>query len=214
MVPSQCTLLSTKRDEDSLCGYVSSFSAQIGSLGLELTVDHSLSQVRNTTARWDDIRELLGPPEERHFGYAYAPTELHLRDIEFDGDRARAVLDLEEPNPRVKLHGMGAAYYPFVSPANTIVGIAQLAQAMLYSYDNITREVSHNLWMRKIAIEHKTPVRAGRGLHVQTWSTKMSLLSIKDALWRTGSFALSMPGVVGSYTLAHQLPGESKLANV
>ncbi len=208
-VPALCTLMETKRAPDSLCGYVSSFAVQVGSLGLELAIDHPLAQLRNVAERWKDVNEVLGPPESRYFGSAYAPTELHLRELEFQADRAQGLLDLVEPAAPPALHGMGAAYFPFVSAANAIVGIAQLAQALLYLYDNITRDVSHNLWMRKITLEHPRPVRAGLGMPVETWSTKMSLLSIKDALWRTGSFALAMPGVTGTYTLAHQLPGDS-----
>jgi hypothetical protein len=66
---------------------------------------------------------------------------------------------------------------------------------------------SHNLWMRKIILNHPTPAAAGPpGLRVATWATKMSLLTIKEAMWRSGSFALTMPGIVGTYNLAHQLP--------
>jgi hypothetical protein len=211
-VPAMCTLVDTKRSASSLCGYVSSFAVQVGSIGLELAIDHPLVQLRNVAERWSDVNEVLGPPESRYFGSAYAATELRLHQLEFQADRAQALLDQEEPAPP-KLQGMGAAYAPFVSAANTIVGIAQLAQALLYLYDNISREVSHNLWMRKIALEHPRPVRSGRDMPVETWSTKMSLLSIKDAMWRTGSFALAMPGVTGTYTLAHQLPREFKSPN-
>jgi hypothetical protein len=35
----------------------------------------------------------------------------------------------------------------------------------------------------------------------------MSLLPIKDAVWRSGTFTLKVPGFVGDYNLAHQLPG-------
>jgi hypothetical protein len=212
-VPVSGTLVETRSAPDSLCGHLSSFTAQVGSIGLEFTIDHPIVDDRDIVARWADITDILGPPESRHFGSAYAATQLDLRDIEFDADRAGALLHLEEPAGDGRLHGMGAAYFPFVSPANTIVGMAQLAQAMLYHYDNISRDVSHNLWMRKIVLEHPKPAVAGRGLRVATWGTKMSLVSIKDAMWRTGSFALSMPGILGTYTLAHQLPSERQFAD-
>jgi hypothetical protein len=207
-VPVTSTLLWTQTAPDSLGGHLSSFNVQVGSIGLELVIDHPIVQPRDTTASWAAISEVLGPAESRYFGSAYAATHLSLGDIEFDPgfERARAVLDLQEPPGGSALTGMGAAYYPFVSPANTIVGIAQLAQAMLYLYDGISREVSHNLWMRKIVLDHPRPTSAGPGLRVQTWATKMSLLPIKGASWRSGSFALAMPGIDGTYSLAHQLP--------
>jgi hypothetical protein len=207
-VPVTAALLWTQAAPDSLCGHLSSFNVQVGSIGLELVIDHPIVQPSDTTASWAAISEVLGAPESRYFGSAYAATQLGLNDIEFDAglERVRAVLDLQEPPGGPALRGMGAAYFPFVSPANTIVGIAQLAQAMLYLYDDISREVSHNLWMRKITLDHPRPAAAGPGLQVQTWATKMSLLSIKGVSWRSGSFALTMPGIDGTYNLAHQLP--------
>jgi hypothetical protein len=213
-VPVSAAYIGTQSAPESLCGHLSSFTVQVGSIGLELTIDHPIGEARDVVAHWADIEDVLGPAANRHFGAAYAATQLDLRDIAFGGERADALLHLEEPVGGRRLHGMGAAYFPFVSPANAIVGIAQLAQAMLYHYDNISRDMSHNLWMRKISLEHPKPAVAGRGLRVATWSTKMSLVSIKDAMWRTGSFALSMPGIVGSYTLAHQLPAECQTVDL
>jgi hypothetical protein len=208
MVPATCTFVGTASSADSLCGQVSSFTAQVGSIGLELTIDHPSGQPRDTVTCWAEIEEILGPADRRYFGSAYAATQCALRDIQFDAarERVQAVLDLDLPHGLPPLQGMGASYFPFVSPANTIVSIAQLAQAMLYLHDDISRDVSHNLWMRKIALEHPRPVPSGRGLNVETWSTKMNLLSVKDATWRSGSFGLAMPGVTGTYNLAHQLP--------
>lgn len=211
-VPVSATLVETKSSPDSLCGHLSSFTAQVGSIGLEFTIDHPIVDATDSVARWANVHDVLGPAENRHFGSAYTATQLDLRDIEFQTDRAGALLHLEEPDGRPRLHGMGAAYFPFVSPMNAIVGVAQLAQAMLYQYDNISRDVSHTLWMRKIALEHPKPAMAGRSLQVSTWSTKMSLLPIKDATWRTGSFAMSMPGILATYTVAHQLPTECRVA--
>ncbi len=64
------------------------------------------------------------------------------------------------------LAGMGAAYYPFVSEMTAIVSVAQLAQALLYRYDNRTREQSNNLWMRKIVIVSHNSGARGRDIHV------------------------------------------------
>jgi hypothetical protein len=213
VVPASCTLVETKSAPDSLCGHRSSFTAQVASIGLEFAIDHPIVDTRNVVACWADVKDVLGPPENRYFGSAYAVTQLDLRDIKLDTERVNALLDLEELGGR-RLHGMGAAYFPFVSPANMIVCMGQLSQAMLYHYDNISRDVSHNLWMRKIVLEHPMPAVAGRGLHVATWSTKMSLVSIKEAMWRTANFALTMPGIVGTYTLAHQLPAERQLVDL
>jgi hypothetical protein len=212
-VPASCTLVKTVRAPASLCGHLSSFVAQVGSIGLEFVIDHPIGEVNETAAHWADITELLGPSEERYFGSAYMATQVVLRDIEFDdsGERVQALLDLNDPAQIPTLHGMGASYFPFVSAANVIVGFAQLAQALMYRYDEISRDESHNLWMRKVVLDSPTPVSERLGLRAETWSTKMSLLPIKDTIWRSGSFGLTVPGVVGEYNLAHQLPSAPPL---
>ena len=207
-VPARCTLLKTERAPGSLCGHLSSFAAQVGSIGLEFVIDHPMGTPREGAASWANLDELLGPPEERYYGSAYMATQVVLREIELDstGERVRALIDLEDPPELPRLRGMGAAYFPFVSGPDVVIGFAQLAQALMYRYDGVTRDVSHNLWMRRVALHSGAPVGTRRGLPGETWSTKLSLLPIKDTRWRSGSFALTVPGVTGEYNLAHQLP--------
>ncbi len=118
-VPASCTLVNTESAPDSLCGHLSSFTAQVGSIGLAFVVDHPIGAVGDAAAHWADIAEILGPAEERYFGSAYMATQVVLSDIEFDesGERVRALLDLEDPPERPTLRGMGASYFPFVSTA-------------------------------------------------------------------------------------------------
>jgi hypothetical protein len=207
-VAAGCKLVKTESSPRSICGNLSSFTVQVGSIGLEFVIDHPISVASKAQVQWANINDLLGPPEERYFGSAYMATQLVLRDINFDanGERVQALLDLEDPPGLPKLRGMGAAYFPFVSHANVIVGVAQLAQALLYRHDNVSRDSSHNLWMRKVVLDSPFPESARRGLLAETWSTKLTLLPIKDTTWRSGSFVLVVPGVVGEYNLAHQLP--------
>jgi hypothetical protein len=212
-VPASCTLLKTESASDSLCGHLSSFTAKIGSMALEFVIDHPIERLSQETESWGDIAELLGPSERRYFGSGYMATEVVLRDIELfgSGERVRAIMDLVDPPETPPLRGMGAAYAPFVSSANVIVGVAQLAQALMYRYDDISREVSHNLWMRRVVLDSRVPVNMRHGLIAETWSTKMSLLPVKETMWRSGNFALTVPGIIGEYNLAHQLPA-GKLA--
>lgn len=207
-VPVRCTFLGEESTSESLCGHRSRFAARVGTIAVELTIDHPGAPKRELNARWQNITDILGPSERCYYGAAHTGTKLSLSDIAFEpsGECVRAILDTEPLSSEQRLTGIGAAYYPFVSEMTAIVSVAQLAQALLYRYDNLTREQSNNLWMRKISIANHRPVRATRGLHVKTWSTKMSLLPVKDGVWRTGSFEMIMPGMTAEYTLAHLLP--------
>ena len=208
-VPAVFELVKTEAAPDARCGHLSHFTGRVGAMGVELVVDHPLvAATGELVAHYADLAEALGPLDRRYYGAAYTTAGLDLRDVELapDGLRVRALLDFDQPALRAPLLGLGASEFPFVSGANAIVSVAQLAQAMLYRHDNVTRESSNNLWMRKIMIDSPEPAPAGRGLGVETWCEKSTLLHIKGAVWRSASFIVKMPGVYGEYSLAHQLP--------
>lgn len=212
-VPALCTLLKTERSEDSLCGYLSSFTGRIGSMGVEFVIDHPLiAATEDVAVQYENATDLLGPPGQRYYGAAYTETHVLMQDVELDpvANRARSRLSLEHPSQMQNLEGMGAAYVPFVSALNGIVSVAQLAQALMYHYDGITREASNNLWMRKIAISCPLPFTPSRSMQVETWCNKTSLLPIKDTVWRSSSFIVTLPGIYGEYSLAHQLPSDPR----
>ncbi|SET49419.1 AvrD family protein [Stigmatella erecta] len=212
-VPALCTLLKTERSEDSLCGYLSSFTGRIGSMGVEFVIDHPLIDAKDgVTVQYENATDLLGPPSQRYYGSAYTETSVLMQDVELDpvANSARSRLGLENPSQLQNLEGMGAAYVPFVSALNGIISVAQLSQALMYHYDGISREASNNLWMRKIVISSPLPVTPSRSMRVETWCNKTSLLPIKDTLWRSSSFIVVLPGHYGEYSLAHQLPSDSQ----
>lgn len=210
-VPVHFTLTRTERQKDSLCGYLSSFTGRVGAMGVEFVIDHPMAAVTDRVARYANATDLLGPPEQRYFGSAYTETDVGLYDVELDPqeNRARARLTLENASRLAELRGMGAAYVPFVSGLNAIVSVAQLAQALLYHYDDVSREASNNLWMRKVCLNTLAPVEPSLAMPVETWSTKSSLLPIKDTLWRASNFAVTLPGLHAEYSLAHQLPSNA-----
>ena len=202
------TLVETVSSTTSTGGYESRFSVLVGTIYVELTVEHSILLRREANTCWSDIEDVLGPIGRSYYGAAYRTMDLTLRDVEFaeTGERVTARLDMSPPQSNEPLRGMAAAFDPFYSEMTTIVSVAQLAQALLYRYDSISRDQSNNLWMRKILLMSHHPVKAASDLFLDTWCTKMSLLPVKGELWRVGRFELSAPGITGEYTLAHRLP--------
>jgi hypothetical protein len=178
---------------------------------VELSIDHELPVHTESSVRCDDIEEIVGPRAHTYYGGAYRKELVTVRDLEFGpgSDWVRARMDLESPYTADDSRGMSAKYVPFVSPASLITCAAQLSQALMYRYDGITREVSHNLWMRKVVMRAEVPAKAGVGLEAEVRATKMSLLTIKDTTWRVGSFVGKVPGIVVEHNLAHQLPDSS-----
>ncbi len=191
----------------------SRFTARIGAIGVELGVEHPLpGAARLTNAAWDSLSDVLGPAELSYYGGAYTQTKLDVRDVLFDesGERVSATIDMLPPPGAPRLSGLAALDAPFFSEMTAIVTIAQLAQALLYRYDNVSRGQSNNLWMRKILIIAQRSVPASRGLHIETWSKKMTLLPVKEGLWRTATFEYTAPGLTGEYTVAHLQPGHAR----
>jgi hypothetical protein len=190
--------------------YRSHFTSNVGSLVVELTINHPIAERRDVNREWSDIEDVLGDLGNHYYGAAFAASRLGLMDIELDDRHGlTARLDIDSPLASRQLLGLGADYYPFVSQMTTIVGIAQLAQVLLYRIDGIERSQSNNLWMRKICLESTHPAPAGRGLRVATRAVKSSVLPIAGSPWRTADFVTSLPGIQGTYTLAHQLPTPS-----
>jgi len=212
-IPTRCTFVGVDAPADGAAWQRSHFSTRVGTIGVELSIGHPVASPREVRASWKRIEDLLGPSTKSYYGAAHTQTDLAISDVAFDssGKRVSANLDMQPPSG-AKLEGMGAAYYPFVSEMTAIVSVAQLAQALLYRYDNLTREQSNNLWMRKIVIVSHNPAPASRDIHVETWSTKMTLLPVKDGVWRTGNFEMAMPGMTAEYTLAHQLPATEQFS--
>lgn len=205
-VGAYCSLVDTTEQAN---GGVSRFVAKVGSIGVELSVEHPpLGEAFGVNASFERLSDVLGPPELSYYGCAYIRTELGVRDVLFDdsGERVSAAIDMLPPANAAALRGLGSAHAPFFSEMTAIVTIAQLAQALLYRYDNVSRGQSNNLWMRKILIVSERSVPAALGMRIETWSKKMTLLPVKEGLWRTATFEYTAPGLAGEYTVAHLLP--------
>jgi hypothetical protein len=207
-VEVRCSLLDTAPAGNGRA--MSRFTARVGTIGVQLSVEHPLPAAAHVTnASWEQLSDVLGPPELCYYGSAYTATKLDVVDVLFDesGERVSATIDMLPPPNAPALSGLAAAAAPFFSEMTAIVSIAQLAQALLYRYDDVKRGQSNNLWMRKILIVSERSVPASRGMHVETWSKKMTLLPVKEGLWRTATFEYTAPGLTGEYTVAHLLPG-------
>jgi hypothetical protein len=204
-VPVSSSLERTDADPDSLCGHVSHLTCRVGSIAVDLVVDHPVVEPGSGTVTFAHIDEALGRGDCRHYGEGYKRVSIRIGDIRSDeAGRIDAEIDFR-PSGVWLPDGLSADYEPFMSMAHAIVGGAQLAQVVLYKYDQITRERSNNLWMRKIAMRMPKPVALDGPFRGQTWITKTNIIPMKSAQWRSASFVLTFPGLEVDYNLAHEL---------
>lgn len=190
----------------------SEYDCKIGTLRVRCTLAH----VRGAPStgrrmRYRVLEDALGPAVTRLYGDAYKCHELHAGDVTvaLAEQRVRA-RQYVEPGPpsRQATRGAEAAYVPSVSVIDGVVGIAQLAQTLLYVLDGVRRDNSDTLWMRRFGFQTDTPVRpCGEPFTAEAVITVNRLLRLGADTWRTVELTVdNFAGIGGWCSIAHRLP--------
>ncbi|MEV6752755.1 AvrD family protein [Streptomyces sp. NPDC051214] len=194
----------------------STFDCRVGSLKVRCTLVHGQGSRAGTPVTYDDEKQALGPARARHYGVGYKQRAQHAEQVRVDLDRQqiqglqRVVATDEDAHTRgdARTCGAEAAYGPSVSLVDALVGVAQLAQVLLYAQDGLSRGSTDTLWMRRFVISAGTPVRPlGHSFTPTVRTANSRLLSMGDARWRTAELAVDdFAGIDGRCWLAHRLP--------
>ncbi|MGW6022131.1 AvrD family protein [Streptomyces sp. NPDC055099] len=195
----------------------STFDCRVGSLKVRCTLVHDQGSRAGTPVTYDDEKQALGPARARHYGVGYKRRDQYAEQVRVDLDRQqiqglqRVVATDEDAHPwgDAQTCGAEAAYGPSVSLVDALVGVAQLAQVLLYAQDGLTRGSTDTLWMRRFVISAGTPVRPlGHSFTPTVRTASSRLLSMGDARWRTAELTVDdFAGIDGRCWLAHRLPG-------
>ena len=206
-IPVSLALLETKPDPSSMCGYYSELRIKVGSLTLELLLDHPLFVQRIVRTSFPDVECCLGRADQHYLAVGYKHTRVGVSDLFMNNsaDRARVRFDIDYDATRIP-DGLSSDYFPFLSIPDALVGTAQLAQALLYRYDDITRATSRNLWMRKFTVDIPRPAVPTPGFAVDICITQANVLPIGDRRWRAAKFNVTLPSMTAEFSLAHELP--------
>ncbi|GAA1912221.1 AvrD family protein [Streptomyces durmitorensis] len=188
----------------------STFDCRVGRLKVRCTLVHEQVGGAGSPATYADETQALGPARARHYGVGYKQREQHAEQVRVDLDRQeiRGLQRVVATDEDALTCGAEAAYGPSVSLVDALVGVAQLAQILLYAQDGLSRGSSDTLWMRRFVISAGTPVRPLGHSFTPTVRTESSrLLSMGDARWRTAELAVDdFAGIDGRCWLAHRLP--------
>lgn len=205
-IPATLSLVSTKLDPSAMFGRYSEFKVKIGSLCLELVIDHPVLRERHVRAIFADIDDVLGPACSRYYGDGFKQNRVHVQHLELNPfvDGASASVSVAH-TPEPVNHGLSGSYLPFVAIPDALVGTAQIAQALLYRRDNLTRATSRNMWMRKISVTIPRPAFE-TAFEIKTWVAQSSVLPIGESRWRTARFKVTLPSMTSEFSLAHELP--------
>ena len=186
------------------------FSCRVGGLRVRCTLVHERGGRAEGPATFADASQALGPASARHYGEGYKNRDQYADHVHVDLERQRIQgrQRIVTEHPGTEAHGAEAAYGPSVSPVDALVGVAQLAQALLYAQDGLTRGGTDTLWMRRFALEARTPVRPlGRDFATTVRTAGSRLLTMGGETWRTADLAVDdFSGISGHCSLAHRLP--------
>jgi len=213
-LPVSTTFVRTEVDPGSRCGYISHIASQLGTMSVELSIDHPIAAIRSTMASYPDIDVALGAAETRYYGAGYRNVDIEIGDLVVDRERqsASASIGLTLPT-RVQISsGMGSGYVPCVSPVEALVSIAQLAEAIVHAQDSGEAARLPNMWLRKLTIFSPKPVRMAERFPVHTRLKKTSMVTGNGKHWRTNAFGVEFPVIDGApamtaeYSIVAQMP--------
>lgn len=139
----------------------------------------------------------------------------HISDIDIDCDAGRMQAKLGAltvgHGPPSYYTGFQSAHFELFSISEAIVCLAQLAQAMAYEFDQISRDESGVFWLRRLTVALTEPhLRGGQLVGVDVRVAKSNEIRIAGEPWRTLRLTAAAPGLTANADVAHILSGAAE----
>jgi hypothetical protein len=203
--------------------WCTAFSANIGSLKVDLEIEHEESFMEIRPAFSETLEGILGPSDERYYGARYKDADLvlshlALSDLALDpslgatyGDAPAGLTartQVRNPADRHSApHGTGAAYLPGLTVLDSVIALPQLAQVLMYGLDGMSRSASDTLWMRKVTVNAPRPLPLpDEPLTARVGFTRTGSVRLQGDTWRTAELSGQLHGMTATASLAHRLP--------
>lgn len=205
-----CTLhIETKELSESLCSNISIFESHIGSLIVRSEIEHTAKNICTENIHFDRCIDILGDASKRYYGNAYKLSEHTINKVKINtkDEIVESLINVKQTNNNnLPSDGIEAVYRPSISMVDCIILSGQIAQAYLYSLDDVSRAESNTLWMRKVTLESTAPYQPCDSFISSTRVLKNKLLNVKDKYWRTANMIGEFRGIKINYSVAHELP--------
>ncbi|KQT95971.1 AvrD family protein [Sanguibacter sp. Leaf3] len=135
----------------------------------------------------------------------------HITDIDIDLEagvmRARLGALAASSGVADGFRGLQSAHSKVFSVCEAIVCLAQLAQAIAYEYDHMSRDQSAVFWLRRFDINLVRPwIKVGQLVDVRVEILKADEVVVRGAVWRTLRLAAAGQGIDAIADVAHILP--------
>lgn len=189
--------------------FISVFEAKIGNIRIKSEIIHRQNGIRLDNKSYETCDTLLGSADKRYYGEGYKVPKQIIKDVEITHNSVSSMVTIEKPkNIDLITNGAEGKYRPSISMIDCMLIIAQLGQVLIYHLDNITREKSNTLWMRKVYLESNDPYQLGDNFKASTHIVKSKLFSIKNNFWRSCDMVGNCKGIKVEYSIAHELPND------
>lgn len=197
----------------------STYDCQIGTLAVRCTFRHpdpGRPPAPTSSALFSQLEDALGPWEQRVYGGAHQRSRQTFHHVAVDDEapaascQVRIAYDADPSN----VIGAESAHAPSVSAVDTIVSMAHLIQATLYSLDDVGRGDSDTLWMRRLRLTATTPHRPVGSAFATSIEIPTTRVLDRNAMgrWRTADIvAADFAGFSFGASVAHRLPAASLL---
>lgn len=135
----------------------------------------------------------------------------HISDLEISCDDGRmqarlGALTAADGAPH-DYAGLQSSHDDLFSISEAIVCLAQLAQAMAYEFDQISRDESAVFWLRRLSVSLREPrLHVGRLVDVDVRLAKTNELRLGGQVWRTLRLAAESRSLTAVADVAHVLP--------
>lgn len=201
--------IESKELSESVCSNISIFESHIGALTVRSEIEHPSKSICTENIHFNRSIDILGDPSKRYYGNAYKFSEHTINKVKINtkDETVESLINIKQTdNKSLQSDGIEAVYRPSISMIDCIILSGQIAQAFLYSLDDVSRAESNTLWMRTVTIESTTPYQSCDSFISLTRVLKNRLLNIKGKYWRTANMVGEFRGIKINYSVAHELP--------
>lgn len=192
------------------CSNVSYFESKIGALNVYCEIEHGVRDINSNglVGYYGNSSELLGHTNNRYYGNAYRGSDYDVSRIEINtgNESIKSLINIKRTNLDEITLGLKSAYQPAITMIDSIILGGQISQALLYVTDEVKRNETKTLWMRKVTMSSAEPLLPCTPFLSTTKIVKGKIIKMNDKPWRTADISSIFNGVTCAYSLAYELP--------
>ncbi|VVB80089.1 Pseudomonas avirulence D protein (AvrD) [uncultured archaeon] len=180
----------------------------VSSLDLEESLTSEYSIADEGTIYFDRVEDILGDPRKRFFSNGYRNVQHNIRNVLVNPAETAVSAKVNLAPRGAWAVKDGKPCRPHFSSIDAILVCGQLAQAYMYTIDNVVRDETSNLWLRDLSIKTGSkPIEDCEGVDI---SAKLDSKYISRAgkKWHLATFTgqIGQNGFKIDARVGYQLP--------